>query len=826
VRHNRVFGEFRACLLEFGLSVSGGDLLCAQWRVRQEFNRTAWRLGRGQHTYPFQGNVCMAKRLNQRTAAAGSSRDENRNGDDRPPLRIRTNDKGQIFSHIRQKWLAETPEERVRQAYVDTLHNEYGFNIDQMGEELQVTSGRKKVRADIVIWRTAKDKADSRPPLIVVECKSDNVTICVTDYEQGENYARTTDAPFFVTHNNRETRYWRVKKDRLPGYVDEIENIPHADASDKEIQELIAKLKTFKEDEFADLLHSCHNVIRNREHLDPAAAFDEIAKVLFVKVWVERELRRKRQRQNLFTVEWLESQLGENPLQELFRQTKEFYREDRIFDERERLNLKYETGKQIVQLLERYNLSDTSEDVKGIAFERFLGKTFRGEIGQFFTPRSIVEFMVRMVEPKEGDKICDPASGSGGFLIRFFDIVRQQILADADQHYKEFADSISRKRGVSETKKAELLREKYDEIQATILQQPQDNKRHLSRIWKLSNTCIFGTDANDRMARTSKMNMILHGDGHGGVHHHNGFVNVNGVFEERFDVILTNPPFGANVEPSDVLTEDQVAVNVEADGRYRREYGDAYRQARAAVEAAKGEPIASLFELPKRGGDGSKIGKVKTEILFIERCLALLRPGGRLGIVLPEGIFNNPSLAYVREFCEDRSRILAVVSLPQETFYSSGASVKASLLFLQKYTEKEQADFDKKQAAAQKEIEAKYADEIAAETTRLEAAIEAAKKAKDAEARKSAQGELRDYLNRMADTKTREARALLKERFDYPIFLYEAEKVGITATGEPDANELYPNDRMPAGMTADDTCLEQYRRFRKNPKAFALEGDR
>ena len=84
-------------------------------------------------------------------------------------------------------------------------------------------------------------------------------------------------------------------------------------------------------------------------------------------------------------------------------------------------------------MLRSYNLSDTSEDIKGIAFERFLGKTFRGEIGQFFTPRTIVEFMVRMVDPKEGDIICDPASGSGGFLIRFFEIVRQQILADADR---------------------------------------------------------------------------------------------------------------------------------------------------------------------------------------------------------------------------------------------------------------------------------------------------------------------------------------------------------------------------------------------------------
>lgn len=751
-----------------------------------------------------------------RTASLATSAGSGLDATQRALLNVQTGPKG-IFSHIRQRWLVETPEERVRQTFVTTLHNEYGFALDQMDEEVAVTGrGAARARADVVVWRTAQDKTESKTPLIVVECKSDNVTIKPANYAQGEAYALYCNAPFFVTHNNRETRFWRTRKDRMPGSIEEIENIPHASASDREILQLIDKLKTFKEDEFADLLHQCHNVIRNREHLDPAAAFDEIAKVLFIKVWVERELRRKRHRQNLFTVDWLDSQIGENPIQELFRQTKEAYREDRIFDRQDRLNLKLATGREIVRLLERYNLSDTSEDVKGIAFERFLGKTFRGEIGQFFTPRSIVEFMVRMVEPKEGDIVCDPASGSGGFLIRFFDIVRQQILVEADREYERYVKELGARR-LTEAKRAELLRKRYDEIQETI-----DQRRTGSRIWKLSNLCVYGTDANDRMARTSKMNMILHGDGHGGVHHHNGFVNVNGIFEERFDVILTNPPFGANVEPTDLLTEDQASVGDEADRRYRQEYGELYRQAQARVEAAKGKPIASLFELPGRGDGQRVLGKVKTEILFIERCLSLLRPGGRMGIVLPEGIFNNPSLQYVREFCEDRARIMAVVSLPQDTFMSSGASVKASLLFLHKFTERQAAEYAKARDKAVAEVDAKYAPEIQAETIRLQAEIDAAKKSKDKEKRTSVQRELKSYLARMAEMKQREARALLKQRFDYPIFLYEAERVGITATGEPDANELYPNDNMPPGMTAEQTCLELYRRFVQQPRDFML----
>ncbi len=248
----------------------------------------------------------MAKRTanNGKTAAKGqpSNGANGGNGNERPALAVKIDGKGHIFSHIRQKWLVETPEERVRQQYVATLHNEYGFALEQMDEELAVTGrGSAGARADVVIWRTSQDKADSRTPLIVVECKADNITIKAADYAQGEAYAVYCSAPFFVTHNNRETRYWRVKKDKMPGYAEEIENIPHADASDKEIRELINKLRIFREDEFADLLHQCHNVIRNREHLDPAAAFDEIAKVLFVKVWVEREMKAKRRRVNLFT---------------------------------------------------------------------------------------------------------------------------------------------------------------------------------------------------------------------------------------------------------------------------------------------------------------------------------------------------------------------------------------------------------------------------------------------------------------------------------------------------------------------------------------------
>jgi type I restriction enzyme M protein len=743
--------------------------------------------------------------MNMRVASTTTQNQQNGSA-----LKVRR-ENGKIWSYLRGMWLVETPEEDVRQGYLPVLTNEYGYSLEQMQEELEVTGrGAGHARADFVIWRSSKDRLECNNPLIVVECKSDNVTISPNDYWQGDNYARLTGARFFVTHNSRETKYWRVLHDKMPKALEEITNIPHADASDREIERLISQLKTFKEDEFADLLHACHNIIRNREKLDPAAAFDEIAKILFIKVFVERELRDRRARKNLFTVEFLDEQIGRHPLNTLFEQTKEAYEEDRIFEQDEEIRLKPGTGREIVKLLERYNLSDTNEDIKGIAFERFLGRTFRGEIGQFFTPRSIVEFMVCMVEPKEGDIICDPASGSGGFLIRFFEIVRQQILADADAQYNSFKLQLEKQRNLTEEQKAMQLREKYAEIQTTL----DPNKRE-SRLWKLANRCIYGTDANERMARTSKMNMIMHGDGHGGVHHHDGFINVNGVFESRFDIVLMNPPYGANVEASDIIHDSDVEVSRGAERRYREEYRDLYLEAMKKVRAAVGRPIATLFDLPRRASS-----KTRTEILFLERCLALVKPGGRVGIVLPEGIFNNPSLAYVRDFCENRAFIRAVVSLPQETFISSGASVKASLLFMQKFTDKQKRDFDKKHVKARAEIEAKYAPQSEAETKRLKEAIEAARATRDAEKRKKLQHHLAEFEKRMAQIIATETRSLLKERFPYPTFLYEANKVGITATGDADQNELFPNDNKPAGV--EKTCLELYQDFQKNPEGFML----
>jgi type I restriction enzyme M protein len=508
-----------------------------------------------------------------------------------------------------------------------------------------------------------------------------------------------------------------------------------------------------------------------------------------MKVYAERHLRTD-MRNNIFTLEYVEQAETYNPeyLTDIFEKTKREFGKDKIFDEDGKINLRTNTIKAIIEKLEKYNLSATSTDVKGIAFERFLGKTFRGEIGQFFTPRPIVEFMVQMVDPKEGDVICDPASGSGGFLIRFFEIAREQIHNAIDKEYQKQRLAIEKQKGLSDEEKAGRITKIYKELQKQL-----DHANEDSIIWNLANRCIYGTDANDRMARTSKMNMIMHGDGHGGIHHHNGFLNVNGIFEQRFDIVLTNPPFGSTVESSDTVADTQIETDDDTISKYKKIYGEVYIESLERIKSAKGKPITSLFELPKGN-------QIKTELLFIERCLSLLRPGGRMGIVLPEGVYNNPTLDYVRKFVVDRALISAIISMPQETFVSAKAFVKTSLLFLQKFTEEEMRKWDEVLNKRKDEVLAKQGNE------RKELEVIAGNRKADKNKKKEAKARLKE-LDILAED---DSRKFARADFDYPIFMCETEHVGITSTGD-DGNDELPH------------VLSEYKRFRKDPKGFTAE---
>lgn len=494
--------------------------------------------------------------------------------------------------------------------------------------------------------------------------------------------------------------------------------------------------KSFSRVEFSKALLNCHNIIRDNDKLSPEAAFDEISKILFIKIRKERDSIKGIYTKSVYDKEKDSYNRTNKSLtdfyQFLFIEIKEHYAIDGLFEQYERIKIREYSFETIIKELQKFNLSKTSADIKGIAFEEFLGTTFRGELGQFFTPRTVVDFMVEVLDPQENDLVCDPCCGSGGFLIKTFQYVRELIQRDNKLSDKE--------------------KEK--------------------KIQYVASHNIFGTDANPRMARTAKMNMIMHGDGHSGIHHHDGLLNVNGIFEERFNVILTNPPFGSHINKTLLITEEDRFTDEELIARYKKNYGERYEVAMQQITKNIQKPILSLYETGRMSS--------LTEVLFIERCLNLLVPGGRLGIVLPEGVLDGNKLHKVRQYVESRARIILVVSLPQEVFMKSGASVKPSIMFLRKFTQEEKATYDNVAASVRKEVEVKYS------TMLLDLQKGKSVDSREVKSRYAAEErQLREKIER-------EQYSILKSRFNYDIPMAKVDKAGIGSRGEITENELEP----------------------------------
>lgn len=689
-------------------------------------------------------------------------------------------------------WLVLKPEEQVRQEYICRLVNNYGFDLEQMAQEIQVSNsqrGQGRAMADIVIWKSVKDKRENNSPIIVVECKAEHITVREEDYFQGYNYASWAGADFFVTTNLKETRIFKVLKGKIPKRLEEVINIPDAKIvnDEKKVNELLKQTKAFTRDEFSKLLFKCHNIIRNNDKLSPEAAFDEISKILFIKIRYERSnsenqiFSKEAFKNDKASYDKYKPKDGKDFYQFLFEQTKEDFKDDDLFEPNEIIRIRENSFEAIVEELQIYNLSTTSDDVKGIAFEQFLGKTFRGELGQFFTPRTIVDFIVEILDPQESEIICDPCCGSGGFLIKAFEYVRAKVENEIHlakekikaEYYNDAYEKLS-------DKKKEEIDEKVTNLFAK-LNAELDINNPFSRIRELSYDCIFGTDANPRMSRTAKMNMIMHGDGHGGVHHNDGLLNVNGIFENRFDIILTNPPFGSRVEKSLKITEADKYTDEERIKKYKKRYdvegNPAYTNALKQINDNIGK---SLLDLYKTGSMSTL-----TEVLFIERCLNLLKPGGRMGIVLPEGVLNNTNLQKIRDFVESKAKIILITSIPQDVFIASGATVKPSLLFFRKFTEEEAKQWKTIAKKAEKEITKKYDTQIKAITEKLELK---GKESLNADDKKN----LRAELKQIEDTIQNEIRSQMKRDFNYQIPIAEVEKAGISTTGAQIENELEP----------------------------------
>lgn len=572
--------------------------------------------------------------------------------------------------------------QQLAETFYHRLVDTYGYSPEQMEFNVKVSASSI---ADIAIWRSSDDKKSGLAPdiYVLVACKAEHIKIKAEDYFEQYKQAVLNDMAFYIAHNLKETKVFYIDRNARPLKIERISDFPTAQdiVSDHNLTLFVNKVRGYSKDKFLRILTRCHNIIRNVDKFSPEAAFDEISKILFIKMLYERDAKEELvYSKDKFIKDELSYSGKIDYIQYLFNKVKETYSTDGLFDSEDKIKIRRESFLLILEELSSVELYDASDDIKGIAFELFLGKTFRGELGQFFTPRTIVNYMVEVLNVKEGDKVCDPCCGSGGFLIKAFEYVQNQIDQDVHKQIMMFMDN----QNLSDSEKQDRINNLLSECDKTIKG---------SRYYKLCHNYFFGVDANARMARTSKMNMIMHGDGHVGVYLHDGLLNVGGVYDNNFDVVLINPPFGAHVEKDMRITDSDIPTDKEK-ALYEKLYGTEYIRNVYIPIKKYAQEFGKDKKTGKRILDLYQINSNNTEILFIERCINLLKPGKRAGIVLPEGVLDNPALERVRTFIETRAKILNITSIPADVFLSSGANIKPSLVFIEKYKDGETLDKD------------------------------------------------------------------------------------------------------------------------------------
>ena len=406
--------------------------------------------------------------------------------------------------------------------------------------------------------------------------------------------------------------------------------------------------------------------------------------------------------------------------------------------------------------MESVNLSDTDLDSKGRAFETFMGSFFRGNFGQYFTPRQIVEFVVDVLPIKNDSKVLDTSCGSGGFLLYALNKVRNQA-TELYPNYKKDARQYAR----------------------------------WFPYWHdFAENNLYGIEINEQISRAAKMNMIIHDDGHTNVITSDGLVSDKTIFERTankgftygtFDFIITNPPFGSTIRQT-----EQAYLKTYQLGKKEEDW-----------LAVKAQP-ETVRE------------NQSTEVLFIEQDYKFLKPGGFLAIVIPDGILTNSSLQYLRNLIEDWFRIVAVVSMPQTAFSANGAGVKSSVMFLQKWPQKhteilqgQKREIEERLRTQyryietyqqwekeKKEAQKKKIEELKAKLHLSATEIKKLQEYKDwntdlTKCYADLLEELRDKLR----TDYQETKQ--KELPDYPIFMAIADEIGYDATGRPiEQNDL------------------------------------
>ena len=563
---------------------------------------------------------------------------------------------GYTLDYVSGKQIKESKKEMVRQRVVRALIHEYGFSPDNMVLDFPV-AGRKKI--DIAIFHNEQEHSQDNLSRAVICRPEPNIgknAVRIRDFEQAAkdleeietimqdvesiSFGLWTNGIDFFFIQKEQTRFevkfipigdWPMAEESV-GTKDVLSDA-HTRVADNEMLKI-----TFRR---------CHNFIHGNEGMPKDAAFWQFLYLIFCKM--HDEGLRSKQRLSWKPRFWAGpreqfSDEGQKEIKKrvdsLFTEVKKQY--SNIFRGNEEITLSNRALAFIVSELAKYDFTRTDVDAKGVAYQELVGVNLRGDRGQYFTPRGVVKLVIEMLDPKEGERLLDPACGTGGFLV-----------ATLGYMLEKFRKEQNTVAGAEDTQEFLNVHERLREYAASM---------------------VYGADFDPFLIRAAQMNMVLAGDGRGHIYNLNSLEFPLGhmtdvdaakkeISFETIDIIATNPPFGSDIPITDrhILEQYELAHNWESDGE------GGFRMTQTLKNS------------------------MSPEILFIERCVKWLKPGtGRMGIVLPDGVLGNPASEYIRWWIMRETQVLASVDLPVEAFIAeANVNILTSLLFLRRKSNQE-----------------------------------------------------------------------------------------------------------------------------------------